>query len=732
MRLPALALCVLPLMSSAHTSTLPAAPDPFIQKFAETRRFQSGRPAGVGITPDGKSVLFLRAGPTSPVQALYSFDVESGKVAELLTAEAVLQGAAQALSAEEKARLERMRSSARGIIGYTLSDDGKLLATSVSGRLYVVERATGKVRELKTGPGAPLDPRFSPDGKLIAYVRDNDLYVLELASNRERRLTHGGGGEIAHGLPEFVAQEEMRRYAGFWWAPDSKRLVYQRTDTSKVEKFAIVDPTHPEKGAHIFPYPRPGKQNADVTLWMIGVGGGKSTPLAWDREKYPYVATVRWPKAGPLTVLVQNRHQTAQALLEVNPASGTTRPLLTETDEAWLNLDQSFPHFTEKGDFLWYTERNGGPEVELRSAGGELEGTYVPPDAGYASFVGFDEAGGWVYFVGSPDPTEVVLRRTKLGGVPERVKTDEMGPAIQGASLSKDGKLLAVTTTTLRYMPRTAVWRTDGTRVGDLPSVAEEPPLSPTTEIRKVNIGDGFFAAVIRPRNFQKGKKYPVVLQVYGGPHHLEVKHSMREELLLQWLADQGFVVVKSDNRGTTNRRGRAWERVIRHDLAGVTMDDQVAVLRALGKELPELDLGRVGIQGWSYGGYMAALGLMRFPELFRVGVAGAPVVDWRDYDTHYTERYMGLPQEQQEAYDKASLLTWAPKLDGSLLLIHGTADDNVYFTHTLKLSDALFRAAKPHDLLPLSDFTHMVADPLVAQRLTQRMAQQLKDVLLK
>ncbi len=210
-----------------------------------------------------------------------------------------------------------------------------------------------------------------------------------------------------------------------------------------------------------------------------------------------------------------------------------------------------------------------------------------------------------------------------------------------------------------------------------MPSVAEEPELKPTTEIRKVGPGEGFYAAIIRPRDFEKGRKYPVVLQVYGGPHHLEVKHSLREELLLRWLADHGFIVVKSDNRGTTHRRGRAWERAIKFDLAGVPMDDQVTALRALANELPELDMSRVGISGWSYGGYMAALGVLRYPDVFRVGVAGAPVVDWRDYDTHYTERYMGLPQENPAAWDKASLLTYAPGLKGSLLLIHGTADDN-------------------------------------------------------
>jgi dipeptidyl-peptidase-4 len=312
------------------------------------------------------------------------------------------------------------------------------------------------------------------------------------------------------------------------------------------------------------------------------------------------------------------------------------------------------------------------------------------------------------------------------------VKTDASGPAVQSAILSRDGEYLSVVTTTLEYMARAAVWQTDGKRVGDIPSVAEEPPLKVTTQILNVGSGMGHYAAVIRPRNFRKGTKYPVVLQVYGGPHKIEVKNSLREELLLQWLADQGFIVVKSDNRGTTFRRGRDWERAIKFDLAGIPMDDQVAALRALANEVPEMDMDRVGITGWSYGGYMAALGMLRYPDVFRVGVAGAAVTDWRTYDTFYTERYMGLPGDHEADYQRASLLTQASKLKGSLLIIHGTADDNVYFFHSLRLSNALFREGKVHDFLPLSDFTHMVADPNVLVRLNQRMVKQFNDALKK
>ncbi|HZA52095.1 MAG TPA: alpha/beta fold hydrolase, partial [Myxococcaceae bacterium] len=704
--------------------------DEFLRRYAQTRRFQSGRPVGLKFTPDGKVLLFLRSPPISTVQSLYAFDVATGATRELLTADSILRGAAQELTAEEKARLERMRSTARGIIGYALSEDGKQLIIALSGRLYRIERASGRATELRTGEGAAIDPRFSPDGRLVSYVRGGDLYVLEVKAQRERRLTRGGGGDVSNGLAEFVAQEEMHRFIGYWWSPDSKAIAFERSDTTKVEKLAIVDPTHPERGAHLFPYPRPGKANAEVRLGIVPVGGGRTTWVQWDAARYPYLATVTWPKKGPLTILVQNRHQTEELLLAVDARTGRTRTLLQEEDAAWLNLQQSFPHWLEDGSgFLWFTERNGAPEVELRAPDGTCVSIVVPASAGYEAFIGYDDKRGWLYFTGSPNPTESVLHRVKVGAAPERVKTDESGPALQSAVMSKDGQVLAVATTTLRYMPRVTVWRADGTRVGEVPSVAQEPPLAVSTELRKVGPGEGFHAAWLRPRGFQKGKKYPVVVEVYGGPHHLEVKHSLREDLLTQWIADHGFIVVKADNRGTP-RRGRAWERAIKHDLGGVTLDDQVAALRALAAEVPEMDLSRVGILGWSYGGYMAALALMRYPEVFKAGVAGAPVTEWRDYDTHYTERYMGLPQEREDAYQRASVLTHAKNLSGALLLVHGTADDNVYFFHTLKLSDALFREGKPHGLLPLSDFTHMVADPLVTERLQQRVVDHLRDAL--
>ncbi|WP_218082527.1 S9 family peptidase [Anthocerotibacter panamensis] len=699
----------------------------FLRDYAVTRGFSLGRPAKPKPTPDGKAVIFLRTPPRTPQQRLYTFDVATGKTQELLSPEEVLAGKEEVLSPEEKARRERQRVSTKGFTDYDLSKDGSKLLVSLSGRLYTIERTSHKVQALPTGKGILLDPKFSPDSKSVSYVLDNDLYVMDLASLQERPVTQGGTDLVTHGLAEFVAQEEMGRFTGYWWSPDAQWLAYEEADAHSVEVWRVADPAKPNEEAYTQPYPRPGKENVKVRLGIIPAQGAATTWIDWDRERYPYLATVKWDKGGPLTILVQDRRQQEMVLLTVNPQTGKTTPLLTETDSAWLNLDQDVPHWLKDGSgFLWISEHSGVPQLELRDPRGTLVRVLAGSDVGFALNLGaeggleVDDADGMVYFQGGPDPTQTQVYQVPIAGGPPVPLTQEMGQ--HEIVFAENHTVYVRRSNTPRTLTRTTVHRSDGTLIGELPSEAEESTLIPNTEFVKVGAGTGFYTSVLRPRDFDPRQKYPVVVSVYAGPGAQRVVAAMRNQLLDQWLANQGFIVVAIDGRGTP-RRGRDWERVLRYKFGSVPLEDQVAGLKALGAKYPEMDLNRVGITGWSYGGYMSALAVLKEPDIFKAAVAGAPVTDWLDYDTHYTERFLGLPQEHPQAYAEGSLLTYAPNLQRPLLLVHGTSDDNVFFLHTLKLSEALFRAGKDHEVLPLNGFTHMVPDPLVRERLQERIA---------
>jgi dipeptidyl-peptidase-4 len=696
--------------------------DRYLRDHAETRGFMLGRPVRAKPTPDGKAVLFLRSKARVPKLRLFEFDVGTGKTRELLTPEKVLQGAEEKLTPEEKARRERMRVSVGGFTNFQVSNDSKLILVSLSGKLYVYRRADGDIRELATRKGTILDPKFAPDGMSVSYVRDHDVYVFDLAANKERRLTTGGSERVTHGLAEFVAQEEMGRFSGYWWSPDSRRIVYEEADATGVEIWHVADPAHPEQAGLPSFYPRPSKANVKVRLGILPVRGGESVWVRWDSKKYPYMTQVRWPKNGPLLVTVQTRDQKEIVLFKADPATGKTTPLVADKDDAWLNLDQDMPRWLgDSSGFLWTTDEDGGPKLKLYDATGKLVRA-VMPRGGYLGLVDVDaRAKSVVYLANSnANPTEARLFRVSLNGGKPVCLTPE--PGMYSAAFAENHSLYVLTTQHLNQMPRTTVHTNDGKLIGKLPSEAEDPPFVPRAEVVKVGTGDGFYSCVVRPRNFDAGKTYPVIVDVYGGPRHQQVVASMGRWLLDQWLADQGFIVVAVDGRGTPGR-GRSWERILAKRFGSVPLQDQVKGLQALTRKYPEMDLNRVGITGWSFGGYLSALAVLRRPDVFKAAVAGAPVVDWQDYDTHYTERYLGMPDTDADAYKEASLLTYAADLKRPLLIVHGTADDNVYFRHSLKLVDALFRAGKDFEVLPLSSLTHMVPDPVVAMRLRTRIA---------
>jgi dipeptidyl-peptidase-4 len=695
----------------------------FFRDLAETRNYTLGRPVAPRLTPDGQTVIYLRGGPRDPVLRLYEFALPAGPERELLTPAQLLGNAEEKLTAEEKARRERARVTLRGFTRFDLSADGSRLLVTLGGRLHVVNRADLKVTAL---PGSNwIDPRFSPDGRAVAAVSGGELHVIELTGKSpvDRVLTRGAKATLSHATAEFVAQEEMARSEGYWWSPDSRFLAYQETDESAVEVRYIADPLHPEAEPAKFFYPHAGSTNATVRLGVIARTGGRTRWVNWDRTNFPYLTRVVWRgQDAPLCLLVLDRLQQNSRLLRADPATGTTAELLREHDPAWLNLDDAavLPRWLPGGkEFLWTTESRGAWQVELRTAEGKLLRALTPPDFVYKGLVKVDAAHDALFVSGGTDPRETHVWRFPLSGGAGTALTTGAGQ--HGAGFSENATAFVHSFDLLDGTSGAEVLAADGHRLATLPSQAEPMPNFPSVELTRTAGSPSFYAALVRPRDFQPGKKYPVILSVYAGPTVTVVHANVRAYLTDQWMADHGYIVVRLDGRGTP-LRGRDWERAVRGNLIDVALADQVAGLRALGEKYPELDLTRVGVSGWSFGGYFSAMATIRRPDVFACGIAGAPVVTWENYDTFYTERYLGLPQTDPAAYRVSSVLTYAPQLARPLLLVHGLTDDNVYAQHSLQLADALFMAGKPYEFMPMLG-THLAgsSDPAVKLHQQQR-----------
>jgi dipeptidyl-peptidase 4 len=734
-----------PAASAAAAASKPAAPaapaapiDPeFSRAFALTRGFRLGAPTRVTPTADGKLVFFLRASARDPRQSLWEADVASGRVKELLTPEAVAKGP-ETLTPAERARRERLRINTTGFTSFEATDDGARVLVTLSGRLFLLTRASGAVKELPAGPGV-VDPHLSRDGRRVAYVRGNDLYALPLDADaaREIQVTRGGTDLITHGSAEFIAQEELDRSRGFWWSPDGRDVLYEEANNTEVEELGIFDAAHPEKPPDKARYPRAGKKNARLRF-AIGRsdGSGPTRFVKWDADGFPYVATVTWDRIGPPTMYVLDRAQKHGLLLAIDPRDGSTTTLVEEHDDAWLNVDPSVPRWLGKGSaFLWSSEKSGAWELELHDVKAKTVQTVATKERGYAELLAVDDALRVVYIDASPEPSEPRVLALPLGkGEGAAIVAVPHGSA--RARFGENAGTFVTTEASRSELPRYAVRTIDGRRF-ELPSVAEAPPSIPNVEIVQVG-SDGTRVGVLRPRGFVATRKYPVIDAAYGGPGFNVVLADASKWIRAQWMADATqSIVVGIDARGTPGR-GRAWERPLRGKLGTIPLEGHISALRDLARTMPSLDLDRVGIYGWSFGGYLAALAVTARPDFFKVAVAGAPPADWRDYDTCYTERYLGMPDADAKAYDEASLLTWAmkkgeavaPRAIGALLLVHGTADDNVYFANSLKLADALGRAGHRFEFLPVAGVTHQLYAPDSSAPVWTKAAQFLREGL--
>jgi dipeptidyl-peptidase-4 len=668
---------------------------------AATYNFRLGLPTVLAVTPDG-NVLFRRTPPREFAADLYELDTKTGAVKTLLA----VGGGDEQLSDAEKARRERTRTATRGVVDIDVSADGKSVLVPLGGMFELVDRTTGTRKTIDPG-GASYDPHLAPDGSRIAFVRDGNLWTIHASGGAAQQLTsHPDGYE--YGVADFAAQEELGRTRGYWWSPDSQEIVFQRTDNRPIDTLYVADARHPEKPPVAFKYPRAGRPNAIVDLGVVGVSRGDTRWLTWDLATYPYLARLSWSEHGPLSLVVLSREQQDLQLLAAD--HGNLRTLLTVHDDAWINVPTSRGGFgyaagaplwlADGSGFLWMREDYEGWTVEQHATDGAL---VKPIATGVRDLVGLDGNAVIVERNGR-DPLRSVISRISFEGVESALTSDD---GVAGAS--SDHGVLVVTTSLTRGGKKTVAIAAGKTF--ELPSVAETPTLVPTTVFETVTLeGRTHYVAITRPRAFDKAKKYPVLLKVYGGPHLQYVDAARDTYVMDQWYADAGFIVVRSDNRGTPDR-GRTWERAILKDLITVPLADQIGALQATAAKHAELDMSRVGVTGWSFGGYFALMAVLLRPDVFHAAVAGAPVTDWQLYDTAYTERYMRMPEHNEAGYKATSALTHAAKLTRPLLVVHGITDDNVHFAHTLALIEELYVAHKRAEVITLSA-THMVPDP--------------------
>jgi dipeptidyl-peptidase 4 len=728
------------------------APAPsFPRQHARTRRFTLGVPRGFepGVGPHGPLVLFLRSDTgTDPVTHLWMHDPTDGTPRKLVDAREL--GDDGELPAEERARRERAREQAGGIVAYAVDAGFTLAPFALAGRLYTVTLPDGEVVAHPTA-GPAFDPRPSPDGSAVAYHAGDGLHLVDLHDGRRtpgttRELV--SEPEVAWGRAEFVAAEEMGRSRGFWWSADGASLAVARVDERDVPRWTIADPAQPWAEPTTHRYPAAGTTNAEVTLFVVDAATGARTEVRWDRSAGEYLAAVGWGD-DPLTLLVQPRDQRTARCLTADPTSGTTTLVRTWSDPCWVELVPGTPSWHD-GHLLTVEDRHD------RGPGGTrtlcMDGVPIsPPGLQVRELLGV-RAGAALVAASEADPTSVATWAVDLDDAearpfPEDRPADGIVRVVSGKGGGEHEEGVrapdVVVTSTLETTapvvrvrwahadPRSPGW-TDLEVVADTPVLKAEPRLL-TLGPRRLH------AALLLPRDDDGTSPLPVLLDPYGGPHAQRVVRSGAAHLTSQWLADQGFAVLVVDGRGSPGR-GPAWERAVHRDLATPVLDDQIDALHAAADLEPRLDLRRVALRGWSFGGYLAALAVLRRPDVIQAAIAGAPVTDWRLYDTHYTERYLGHPDVDPDAYAVSSVVdgegtllgaaAWPDDDPPALLLIHGLADDNVVAAHTLRLSQALLAAGHPHQVLPLTGVTHMTPQEVVAEHLLIDQVRFLHDVL--
>ena len=675
----------------------------FPRLLSRTQGFRLGRPIRFTISPDGRRVLFLRSrGGEDPVRLLWSLEVGSGEERPLIDPLAPGDDGS-APSAQERIRRERTRDRSSGITDYSADEEVRVVACTIQEGLRVLRLSTGEVTAVPAK--TPLtNATISPDGSAVAYVSEGSLRVIGADGRDDRALATAETADVTYGLPEHVAAESMGRYRGYWWSPDSDRLAVARVDNARVRTWHLADPSRPDAPPMSRRYPSAGTDNADVSLWVIGLDGSR-TEVLWQREAFEYLVEVLWDAHG-LFIVVQDRAQHELRVLAVVAATGATTEIARVTDPAWTQIVPGVPVHLTDGSLVWTVDDD-------RTRRLTVDGTPVTPSGLQVSeVVGVD--GDTVLFIGSREPTEEHLWTWSPDAGPVRLTSEpgrHGGQRSAGVTVISSSTLAGHSVAVHSIAGHSVAVGASDSGAGSprtVASLAAESPVVPRVTLMSAGRRE-LRTAVLFPTGWD-GSRLPVLMDPYGGPAAQRVMADRDLYWASQWFADQGFAVIVADGRGTPGR-GPAWEREIYLNRSDALLEDQIEALHAVASAHPEIDLSRVGIRGWSAGGYLAALAVLRRPDVFHAAVAGAPVTDHLLYDTHWQERFLGDPRVDMGPYRRSSLIDDAPKLARPLMLIHGLLDDNVYPVHTMRLSAALFEAGRPHTVLPLPGASHMAPD---------------------
>lgn len=737
--------------------------DTFPRQYARTRRLSLGEPKAFRIAPDGTRVVFLRSlGGSDPINRLWIAERSpDGTWTERLACDptTIFGGGStdSDLPAAERARRERLREQANGITSFDVDERVSIATFCLAGHIIVagLDFAAGlETRGIESAPGA-YDPRLSPNAEQVAYVSEGSLRVVSLRrSEPNDRILAGDPDEnVSWGVADFNAAEEFDRQRGFWWSPDSNFVVAARVDNTPVKTWYIADPAHPSREPVVHRYPVAGSDNAIVGLALFDVATGARVDIETNHGSFPYLVHVAWLGSGLITVWM-NRAQTILRTLCIDPNTGGTRTILERSESTWIELTPGTPVLHADGSISGVINAHIGPDAPagLRTAS-ERNEFEDPQRTSTIEIVGADGVGRPI------TPPNLQIQRIIHADSDHVVAIAGASRPVRGLAIAPDPSQNAVievrvaegTTTVLAggssepgihdatvaatgvgmVMVHRAATLDSGTATIKI-SVAGriEHQFTNLAEVALTNPQPTFFRSGPRALPccvlFPSDKtlfgddgltKLPVLLDPYGGPHAQRVLATRNAHVSSQWFADQGFIVLVVDGRGTPGL-GPDFERAVQGNLADPVLEDQISALHDAAHRYPQMDLSRVGIRGWSFGGYLAALAVLKRPDVFQSAVAGAPVTDWRLYDTGYTERYLGNPSDDTRPYEISSLIPLASGLRRPLMLIHGIADDNVVAAHTLQLSSALLAHGRPHEVLPLSGVTHMTPQEEVAENL--------------